>query len=186
MMNLAGEWSKVDRNEADMSKPKLVGQYTNKIDSKGRTFLPKRLHRQAIARWGEEPRLFLAFMGFEPCLVLADRDEWIEKRKRFSQLDWMDEDAARLRRLASLGDNIRIDDQGRMAIPSFLKELVGIEDEITFVGCEEYIELWKPERVAGALQDLLAEAGDLIRRVRDRSVAAETVREDGEGLDVQS
>jgi MraZ protein len=166
-----------------MSRPKLVGQYTNKIDAKGRTFLPKRLLRQVIARWGDEPRLFLTFMGFEPCLVLVERDEWIAKRQKFSALDWMDEDAARLRRLASLGDNIRMDDQGRLAVPAFLRGLVGIEDQITFVGCEDYIELWKPENVQNALGDLMAEASELIKRVQDRSAAAGAIREDGEHPD---
>jgi MraZ protein len=154
-------------NRADRAA-KFIGRFVNKIDDKGRTFLPARLKPLIYARWGHRPDLVLAVMGFDRCLVLVDREKWFEKRARLDGLDWMDRDAARLRRLSSLAEEVSVDRQDRMSIPHFLRKFAQLEDEVMFVGCEDYIELWNPANADMDLDELLKDAGDVIARVREQ------------------
>ncbi len=147
---------------------KFIGRFVNKIDEKGRTFLPARLKPLIYARWGHRPDLVLAVMGYDRCLVLVDREKWFEKRARLDDLDWMDRDASRLRRLSSLAEEVTVDRQDRMTIPTFLRKFAQLGDEVMFVGCEDYIELWSPGNSEQDLEELLKDAGDIIARVRGR------------------
>jgi len=147
---------------------KLSGRHVNKVDAKGRTFLPAKLKNYMIALWGPKPDLILAVMGFDRCLVLVRRKNWYANKTNLDALDWFDPDAAKLKRLSSLVVECTIDSQGRIAIPQVLRAFAGITDEVTFVGCESYIELWQPVAAEENLSALIEEAPELIERVRTR------------------
>ena len=155
-----------------MAGSKFVGQFTNRIDGRHRVFLPKKLLKQIYSRWGDDPKLSLVYMGFEKCLALVDRDEWDEKRKDSEALPWVDGQATMLRRLWSFGEHVKPDDQGRIAIPPFLRKLAEIGDEVMFIGCDDYLELWDPKAAEGMLGQLLASARDLIGSVNSAAAAA--------------
>jgi MraZ protein len=152
----------------------FIGRFTNKIDAKGRTFLPAKLKPLVFSRWSHRPDLMLTVMGFDRCLVLVDRKSWFDRRARFSGIDWLDADTARFRRLSSLAEEVSPDKNGRITIPPFLREFARLEDEVLFVGCEEYLELWNPQLAKKDLDELLDDTGSLIDRIREKQTA--TVR----------
>jgi len=152
----------------------FIGRFTNKIDAKGRTFMPAKLKPLVFSRWSHRPDLVLTVMGFDRCLVLVDRKSWFERRARFAGMDWLDADAARLRRLSSLAEEVSLDKNDRITIPPFLREFAQLEDEVLFVGCEDYLELWNPKLAKANLDELLLDAGSLIGRIREKQ--AVTVR----------
>jgi MraZ protein len=154
------------------SGSKLIGRYVNKVDEKGRTFLPAAMRPYIHSLWGAKPDLVLAVMGFDRCLVLVDRKAWFTHQAKLNQLDWMDEDAAQLRRLASLAEDCRLDQQGRIALPQFLREFAQLSDEVMFVGCVDYIELWNPKNAQTNLEELFGSARAVISRVRARQEEA--------------
>ncbi len=167
-------------NGADRSA-KFIGRFVNKVDEKGRTFLPAKLKPFIFARWGHRPDLVLAVMGFDRCLVLVDREKWFEKRAQLDGLDWMDADAARLRRLSSLAEEVSIDKQDRIAIPHFLRNFAQLEEEVMFVGCEDYLELWNPRNAETNIEELLRDAGEVISRVRGQGGKPASAEEGEEG-----
>ncbi len=151
---------------------KVIGRYVNKVDEKGRTFLPAAMRPYINSLWGPKPDLMLAVMGFDRCLVLVDRRAWFVHQAKVNQLDFLDEDAARLRRLASLAEDCRLDPQGRIALPQFLRDFAELTDEVMFVGCMDYIELWNPKNAQTNLEELFGTARAVISRVRARQDAA--------------
>jgi len=155
-------------NDNQEAGSKLIGRFVNKVDEKGRTFLPASMRPYIHALWGAKPDLVLAVMGFERCLVLVDRAAWFSHQARLNELDWLDEDAARLRRLASLAEDCRLDQQGRIAIPQFLRGFAELNDEVMFVGCVDYVELWNPKQGQTNLESLFGGAREVIARVRAR------------------
>jgi len=50
------------------------------------------------------------------------------------------------RAICSNSIEIEIDSQGRFFIPKHLKDHANLENEVVFVGCNEYIEIWDRER----------------------------------------
>jgi len=147
---------------------RFIGQSKNRLDDKDRVFVPGSLRKAIEAAWGKEPRLVTHLNPVGTCIVLASEEGWLEAWERYNQMEWHDEYAAQMRRLQSLSEIVRMDRQGRITVPPFLREYVGIQDEILFVGCGDYIELWNPEAGRKILQDTFASAKDLISKVRGR------------------
>lgn len=159
------------RKEISEAATKFSGRFINKVDAKGRTFFPAKLKPYMSASWGPKPDLMFTVMGFDRCLVLVDREAWFLARAELDDLDWFDEDSAKLRRLSSLAEECTLDSQGRIMIPQFLRKFARITGEVMFVGCEDYVELWNPGPAEDDLEALFKDARGLIHRVRERSAA---------------
>jgi len=56
-----------------------------------------------------------------------------------------DPTARLLRRLLfSTADRIEVDKVGRILIPQFLRQMVGVENQLVVVGMGDYFEIWTP------------------------------------------
>ena len=82
------------------------------------------------------------------CLFLYPVGEWekvVERLER--QKARVDPDQRRLY-LQLMQNTVEspVDAQGRISVPQRLLDLVGIGDEVAFVGAGEVIEMWDPER----------------------------------------
>ena len=118
----------------------FVGRYEHSLDSKGRVILPAKF-RSDFERGG-----YLA-EHHEGCLALWTPGEFQR------QLQAMQEEAAqgqsarnRARIWAASSHEVEIDRQGRMAIPSRLREFATLEGDVLVHGAIDRIELWNPAR----------------------------------------
>ena len=116
----------------------FVGRYEHSLDSKGRVILPAKFRPQ-FERGG-----FLTEHS-EGCIALWTLGEFER------QMDSMQERAAagkadrnRARVWASTSAEVEVDRQGRMPIPSHLREFAGLDAEVLVHGAIDRVELWKP------------------------------------------
>ncbi|HKI43886.1 MAG TPA: hypothetical protein VKA08_01015, partial [Balneolales bacterium] len=63
-----------------------------------------------------------------------------------------------VRNFLRTADDLTLDRQNRLALPSKLMEMVGITGKIVFIGSGERIELWSPEALAKEDENLDFEA----------------------------
>ena len=139
----------------------FFGRYEHSVDSKGRVILPAKF-RPAF-----DAGAFLS-QNDEGCLALWTREEFD------TQMKLMQERAAtggpderQLVRLWAAGTSeVEIDRQGRMAIPSHLRDFASLELEgdVLVTGAIDRIELWNPAVWARVVQPqesrLLSAPGD--------------------------
>ncbi|MFH1529577.1 MAG: hypothetical protein ABIK09_02460 [Pseudomonadota bacterium] len=143
------------------------GRYNAKLDGKSRFILPAKLRNQIIRTWGHEhPHLVLTLSFFKPCLILMSEDQW-SSIGDVSSVDLLSPAVMDSFRLMSLVNYTSIDDVGRLVLPDYLKEMVGIEDKITLLGCRAYIEIWAPEKAEEDLRNLQANAPEVMERLRE-------------------
>jgi len=114
----------------------FFGEYSYKVDEKGRVPLPPKFRREL--REG-----VMLTRGMETCIVVYSIAEW----KRLSDsLSTKAVTPAGLRRLnrAIFGSafTTSFDGQGRMTLPFALREYAGIGDTATVVGANNCVELW--------------------------------------------
>jgi MraZ protein len=118
--------------------PGFVGRYEHALDTKGRVILPAKF-RADFDRGGylTENR--------EGCLALWTPGEFDR------QMVAMRERAAtgrtnrnRARLWAANSHEVEIDRQGRMAIPSHLREFASLDGDVLVHGAIDRIELWNP------------------------------------------
>ncbi|HEY5246077.1 MAG TPA: hypothetical protein VIJ60_10455 [Acidimicrobiales bacterium] len=118
--------------------PGFVGRYEHSLDTKGRVILPAKF-RADFERGGylTENR--------EGCLALWTPGEFDR------QMVAMRERAAtgrtnrnRARLWAANSHEVEIDRQGRMAIPSHLREFASLDGDVLVHGAIDRVELWNP------------------------------------------
>ena len=134
----------------------FVGRFDHSLDVKGRVILPARF-RSSFERGG------CLTQHHERCLALWTPGEF--DRQMSEMLVAAREGSAADRnftRVWAAGSvEVEIDRQGRMGIPSNLREFAGLEGEVLVVGAIDHIELWNPEewtvRVAPAQAIFLGE-----------------------------
>jgi MraZ protein len=118
----------------------FLGQYQHTIDNKGRLTIPARYRELLDAEGAYITR------GFDHNLVVLPVPYFNQVANGVGQMSMTDPRARLLKRLiygnAGLAE---MDRAGRILIPQFLREAVGLDGEAIVVGVGEYFEIWSPE-----------------------------------------
>lgn len=117
----------------------FMGTFEHSIDAKGRVIIPAKL-RDGL---GES---FVATVGLDGCLYAYPMDEWEDFLAKLKSLPGTKEARALQRTFLANAATCDIDKQGRTLIPASLRERVGIDKDIVFVGVLGKIELWSKDR----------------------------------------
>lgn len=136
----------------------FVGRYEHTLDSKGRVILPAKFR-------GEFEHGGYLTENREGCLALWTLEEFQR------QLEVMREQASagreqrnRARLWAANSHEAEIDRQGRMAIPTYLRQFASLEGDVLVNGAIDRVELWSPqvwtERVVPHERWFLDDEGD--------------------------
>jgi MraZ protein len=118
----------------------LIGQYDGKIDSKGRSALPKKF-REVLG-----DKLIITF-GYENALIIVSEENWKALLEGTEGRPFIESDTRETQRFLLGGaSNIELDNKGRFILPSYLREFGKIENEIVFLGLSRYVEIWDKTR----------------------------------------
>ncbi|MGM0440831.1 MAG: division/cell wall cluster transcriptional repressor MraZ [Elusimicrobiota bacterium] len=121
-----------------MKSDKLIGQYTHKIDTKRRLFIPSDL---------KITRDWVVTVGMERCLFLFPDTEWEKITKKIKEIPLTKKDSRGfLRVFLSGAKNISSDKQGRILIPENLAKYAELEDKGVIIGMLNRLEIWNPGR----------------------------------------
>ncbi len=122
------------------------GEYEHAIDEKGRVSFPSKL-RKFLNPIAEER--FTIVRGLEQCLYLYPEDEWQKVERKLKKINsFTRRGRTVIRNFLRTADDMMLDRQNRLALPSKLMEMVNITNKVIFIGSGERIELWSPEELA--------------------------------------
>ena len=117
----------------------FMGTYDHSIDTKGRVIVPAKF-RETL---GDS---FVVTLGLDGCLFVYPNEEWEDFVNQLKELPGSKE-ARKLQRYFMAGAApCDVDKQGRVLIPSNLREKAGLEKDIVFVGVMSKIEIWSRQR----------------------------------------
>lgn len=117
----------------------FMGEYIHTIDAKGRIIVPAKF-RESLGD------AFVVTLGLDGCLFVYPNEEWQNFVTELKGLPGSKE-ARQLQRYFMAGAaDCEVDKQGRILIPSKLREQAGLEKDIVFVGVLSKIEIWSKER----------------------------------------
>lgn len=113
-----------------------IGQYCHNLDAKGRVIMPSRFREQL----GE---VFVVTPGYEGCLSVYSEEEWNKFASQLMSMPSHNADARRLIRMFSSGAvTCETDKQGRILLPSHLRQHANIEKEVMVIGAIDKVEIW--------------------------------------------
>jgi MraZ protein len=124
----------------------FIGEYTCKLDVKGRLMLPVALKKQNNG--SIQDRFVIKKDIFENCLVLYPIDEW-ERQNRLIRKKlnpYNKEHNMFLRRFFKGMAEVVLDSNNRLLIPKRLLDEVNAEREIIMAGQQGKIEIWSKDQ----------------------------------------
>jgi MraZ protein len=130
----------------------FIGDYTVRLDSKGRLSFPAAFKRQ-MKEMAEEGFVLKRDI-FDNCLILYPMEEWSRQNKmiRARTNPYNKEHARFLRMFFSGTAEVMLDASNRMLIPKRLLESAGILDEVVMAGQSGRIEIWNSDQYSKASQ----------------------------------
>jgi len=121
----------------------FIGEYSHTIDTKGRMAVPSKF-RQELKDGAVVTR------GVDACLFVYTRDEWQALAEKLSTLPISDPKARAFARLMLAGAmDVSFDSQGRILIPSYLRDYAGIKKKTIVAGLYSRLEIWDEEKWQG-------------------------------------
>ena len=123
------------------------GKYNHTIDTKGRLIVPSKF-RDLL---GDE---FVVTKGADGCLVVYDNNGWKAFEETLQEMPMNRKDVRQVARffLAGAADG-EVDKQGRILIPTDLRDYAGLEKEVVLIGMADKIEIWSKDRWEDASAD---------------------------------
>ncbi|HIZ06773.1 MAG TPA: division/cell wall cluster transcriptional repressor MraZ [Candidatus Eubacterium avistercoris] len=118
----------------------FMGEYNHTVDAKGRLIVPAKF-REAL---GEE---FVVTKGLDGCLFVYPMEEWKNIEEKFRNIPLTTKDARKFSRFFFSGAaTCEVDKQGRILIPTVLREFAGLQKDAVLAGVFNRIEIWSKER----------------------------------------
>lgn len=116
------------------------GEYNHTVDEKGRLIIPSKFRE-------ELGNSFVVTKGLDGCLFAYDSFEWKKLEEKLVSLPFTNKDARNFSRFMLAGAaDVDVDKQGRILLPSVLRNFAGLEKDVVLIGVASRIEIWSKER----------------------------------------
>jgi len=125
------------------------GGFPATVDAKGRVKLPARLREQLEAGFGREVYV-CSFFPHE--LRLYPLVVWEVVEERLLAKPGMKPAVLKLVERVNYGQQVDMDDQGRVLIPALLREMVDVDGEVVVSGRINHLAVTRRERAASMLE----------------------------------
>lgn len=123
----------------------FMGEYNHTIDAKGRLIIPAKF-REVL---GDE---FVVTKGMDGCLFVFDNSEWQVFAEKLRSLPMIDKEVRQFTRFFLSGAaSVEVDKQGRILLPSVLRDFAGITKDTVLIGVGSRIEIWSKDRWEGTV-----------------------------------
>ena len=137
----------------------FTGTYDHKMDDKGRVSLPTEF-RRVLDAVGSSGALYIV-----PCLDNADShvvftiEAYSNLIERHNQTEYptLKHQLRMESKLVKRAVQVQVDDMGRIVLNKTLREQIGLEKQVVFVGVASSFEIWNPDAQAAFEDDLRAE-----------------------------
>lgn len=117
----------------------FMGEYQHSIDEKGRIIIPSKF-REALGT------TFIATRGLDGCLFVYPMNEWSVLEQKLKTLPLMKSDARAFTRFFFSGaTECELDKQGRVNIPSHLRDYAKLDKDCMVLGVSSRVEIWSKQ-----------------------------------------
>ena len=122
----------------------FYGEHQHALDAKDRVIIPAKFREIFKEHYVEK---FYITRGLDRCLFVFPEEEWKEQEKKFRDLPFTREETRKFNRLYFSGaSEVLCDKQGRILLPSYLKEYAEIKQDVVIIGVSDRIEIWAKEK----------------------------------------
>ena len=141
----------------------LIGEYIHTIDDKSRVSLPVKFRK-------ELGKKIIITPGLGACLFIFTNKEWEKVSKKLSDseadLSFLKSDQRNFNRyMFGRAAEVEIDSIGRILIPDFLKERIGLKNSAAIIGVKDRVEVWNDKKWAEEKEAVERQAEQLAEKL---------------------
>jgi MraZ protein len=139
---------------------RFMGEYNHTVDTKGRLIIPTDFREGLGTK-------FVVTKGFDGCLFAYPQEAWEQFEEKLEALPLVRKEARTLVRFFVSGARMcELDKQGRILVPSVLREFAGLEKDVVLAGATNRVEIWSKSRWAEVsavddMEDIAQQMADL-------------------------
>lgn len=149
------KWGKVGWTDV------FMGEHRHALDDKNRLFIPARF-RQDLG-----PR-FIVTKGLDRCIFVYAPTSWLQIETRLKELPFTRSDARAFSRFFLAGaEEVEPDKQGRILLPSSLREHAGLSKESVIIGVGERVEIWAQDGWENYMETTNSSAEELAEKLSE-------------------
>ena len=118
----------------------FTGEYRHTVDDKGRIAVPVKFRAQLapgsmVSGW------------LDDCLAIHTKAGWEELSEKVAALPFTDPRSRSFQRFVfSTATDAQMDKQGRILLPAYLRDSIGLGGDAVVVGSRDHAEIWAPKR----------------------------------------
>ncbi len=114
----------------------FIGEYSYNLDDKNRLAMPTKF--RSLFKDGA-----VITKGLDNCLFIYTAKEWKKLADRLAGLPFSQAKSRAFSRMMLAGAmDVRLDSQGRMILPDYLKQFAGLNKKIVIAGLYNRLEVW--------------------------------------------
>jgi len=114
------------------------GTFEHSVDAKNRMFVPAKFKEDL----GDSFKL--TYTGLKSCIYVYSNEQWQKFEERLSTLPSVEFDEFITEVYANTVD-VQLDSQGRVVLPTFLRDKVNIQKNVLVLGVRDHLEIWSKE-----------------------------------------
>ena len=142
----------------------FIGEYYYTIDPKGRIAIPSKL-RSALSKGG------VITKGLDNCLFIFSLKDWQPMAEKIKGLPLSQSNSRAFSRLMLAGAmDVKLDSQGRILVPDYLRKYVGLKKDIVLAGVYDRLEIWDKKEWEKYKKRTEKESGDIAEKLGDLGI----------------
>ena len=141
----------------------FYGEYQHSLDAKDRVIIPAKFREIFKENYAEK---FYITRGLDRCLFVFPEEEWRLQERKFRDQSFTRQEARKFNRLYFSGAcDVVCDKQGRILVPSYLKEYAEIKENVVIIGVSDRIEIWAKEKWKQFFSENLSSFEELAEKI---------------------
>jgi len=137
----------------------FIGEYNYIIDPKGRISIPRQLRKYLSGR-------VVLTRGLDNCLFLFPEKDWKQIADKIKALPLSQANSRAFSRFMLSGAmNVRLDKQGRILIPDYLRHYAFLKKKIVLAGVYNRLEIWDKKKWEEYKKHTERESGDIAEKL---------------------
>ena len=139
----------------------FMGEFNHSIDAKGRMIMPAKIREQL----GDK---CIITMGLDDCLFVYDEEKWNSIVTTLNKQPTTKASIRALKRMIFVkATESEFDGQGRVLIPTTLRQHAGWDKKSVVVGAGEHVEIWSQEKWNTYMGDVGPKVEELVETIED-------------------
>jgi len=142
----------------------FIGEYKHNIDEKNRLSIPAKF-RKDLAQGAVVTR------GLDNCLFLYPISQWKKLANKLAALPISQTNSRAFARLMLAGAmDEKLDSQGRVIVPDYLKKYAGLNKKVIITGLYDRLEIWDEETWERYKKNTEEKSGDIAETLGELGV----------------